>query len=226
VITELRRSVKEDTMQTTGRVKAILDGDDSYTAVVDAIGIGAGVVDRLREQGAKVLAFNASKGSKAKDSTREFGYTGRRSEAWWTMRQALDPSGNPDICLPDDEMLLGDLSAPQWTVTSSGRIQVESKDEIRKRLGRSTDDGDAVVQAFVPHLGEYAPGSVRKWAGAADLSDMGISGETKAHKRMREIQGKAAEGIDDAPWGLDGLDGFAPADERELPTRGNVRSWR
>jgi len=223
VITELRRSVKEDTMQTTGRVKAILDGDDSYTAVVDAIGIGAGVVDRLREQGAKVLAFNASKGSKAKDSTREFGYTGRRSEAWWTMRQALDPSGNPDICLPDDEMLLGDLSAPQWTVTSSGRIQVESKDEIRKRLGRSTDDGDAVVQAFVPHLGEYAPGSVRKWAGAADLGDMGVSEETKAHKRMREIQGKAAEGIDDAPWDLDG---FGPQDERDLSTRGNVRSWR
>jgi hypothetical protein len=226
VITELRRSVKEDTMQTTGRVKGLLDADDSRTAVVDVIGIGAGVVDRLREQHAKVVAFNASRGSKAKDSTREFGYANRRSEAWWTMRQALDPSGNPDIALPDDEMLLGDLSAPQWKVTSGGRIQVEGKEDIYKRLGRSTDDGDAVVMAYVPHLGEYAPGSVRKWAGAADLSDMGVSEETKAHKRMREIQGKAAEGTGDAPWGLDGLDGFAPADERELPTRGNVRSWR
>ena len=62
VITELRRSVKEDTMATTGRVKGILDADDIgvTTPVVDVIGIGAGVVDRLREQGYKVEAFNAS----------------------------------------------------------------------------------------------------------------------------------------------------------------------
>lgn len=224
VITELRRSVKEDTMQTTGRVKAILDGDDSYTAVVDAIGIGAGVVDRLREQGARVLAFNASKASKAKDSTREFGFANRRSEAWWTVRQALDPSGDPDICLPDDEMLLGDLSAPQWDVTSSGRIQVEGKDDIRKRLGRSTDDGDAVVQSFSPHLGDRSPGSIRKWAGAQELENQGIGEEARAHKRMRDILSKGApQGLEDDPW--DGLDGFGPQDDG-LPQRGNVRSWR
>src|ERR1039458_7715651 len=123
-------SVREDTMQTTGRVKGILDADPSCTAVVDVIGIGSGVVDRLREMGARVLAFNASRGTKLKDSTREFGMANVRSAAWWTLRSALDPSGDPDICLPDDEMLLGDLSAPHWAVTSSGRIQVEGKDEI------------------------------------------------------------------------------------------------
>jgi hypothetical protein len=147
VITELRRSVKEDTMQTTGRVKALLEHDDSVTAVVDVIGIGAGVVDRLRELHMKVLAFNAAKASKVLDSTREFGFSNRRAEAWWTLRQALDPSGDPDICLPDDEMLLGDLSAPKWIVTSGGRIQVELKEEIKKRIGRSTDDGDACFVA-------------------------------------------------------------------------------
>jgi hypothetical protein len=224
VITELRRSVKEDTMQTTGRVKGVLDADDSRTAVVDVIGIGAGVVDRLREQHARVVAFNASRGSKAKDSTREFGFTGRRSEAWWTLRQALDPSGNPDICFPDDEMLLGDLSAPHWWVTSGGRIQVERKEDIFKRLGRSTDDGDAVVQAFVPHLGEYGPGALRKWAGAVELDDLSATEESKASRRMREIAGRATEGLEDAPWSLDG---FGPQDEAEArPSRGNVRSWR
>ena len=225
VITELRRFTREDTMQTTGRVKAILDADTSRTAVVDVIGIGAGVLDRLREQHALAVGFNASRGSKAKDKTREFGYLNRRSEAWWSMREALDPSANPDVCLPDDEMLLGDLSAPQWKVTSNGRIQVEDKEEIRKRLGRSTDDGDAVVQAFHPHLGDGSPGTVRKWAGAADLADMGVNEETKAHRRMREIQGRAAAEVpEDAPWDLDG---FGPQDDREeRPTRGNVRSWR
>ena len=62
VITELRRFTREDTMKTTGRVKGVLDADTSCTAVVDVIGIGAGVVDRLREQHAKVVAFNASRG--------------------------------------------------------------------------------------------------------------------------------------------------------------------
>jgi hypothetical protein len=224
VITELRRSVREDTMQTTGRVMAVLGTDDSRVPVVDAVGVGGGVVDRLREQGVRVLAFNAGRGSKAKDSTREFGFVGRRSEAWWTLRQMLDPSGNPDICLPDDEMLLGDLSAPQWTVTSNGKIAVERKEDIRKRLGRSTDDGDSVVQAFVPHLGDASPGALRKWAGSAELDNMGVNEETKAHRRMREIAGKAAGGLEDAPWDLDG---FSPQDEQEArPTRGNVRSWR
>lgn len=226
VITELRRFTKEDTMATTGRVKAVLDADDSRTAVVDVIGIGAGVVDRLREQHARVVAFNAARGSKAKDSTREFGFASRRSEAWWTLRQALDLSGDPDICLPDDEMLLGDLSAPKWEVTSSGRIKVELKEDIKERIGRSTDDGDAVVQAFVPHLGEHAPGSVRKWAGQRELENQGIGEEARGYKRMREILSKGApQGLEDAPWSLDG---FAPSDDREelqRTPRNNVRSW-
>jgi hypothetical protein len=223
VITELRRFVREDTMATTGRTKAVLDADVTRTAVVDVIGIGAGVVDRLREQHAKVVAFNASRASKAKDSTREFGFANRRSEAWWTLRQALDPSGNPDICLPDDEMLLGDLSAPQWTVTSGGRIQVESKDDIRKRLGRSTDDGDAVVQAFVPHLGEHVA-NARRWAGSAELDAIGQT-EDAAMRRRRAVPG-SPQTPPDAPWSLDG---FSPQDddrERENGRRGNVRAWR
>ena len=49
-----------------------------------------------------------------------------------------------------DDTLVGDLTAPRWKVTGGGKIQVESKDDIRARLGRSTDDGDAVVMAFEP----------------------------------------------------------------------------
>jgi hypothetical protein len=223
VVTELREYTREDTMQTTGRVKGILDADTSRTAVVDVIGIGAGVVDRLREQHALVVAFNASRGSKKKDHTRELGFYNRRSEAWWTLREALDPSAGPDICLPDNEMLLGDLSTPKWEVRSGGKILVESTDDIRERTGRSPDHGTAVVQAFVPHLGDGSPGTVRKWAGAAELGDMGVNEETKAHRRMREIAGRAVEGLEDAPWDLDG---FGPQDEQERPSRGNVRSWR
>lgn len=148
VLAELRRSSKEDTMQTAGRVKGHLDSDPEATAVVDVIGIGAGVLDRLREQGCKAEPFNASAGTKNTDATGELGFSNTRSAAWWLLRELLDPSRGSDLALPPDDLLLGDLTAPKWKVLSGGKIQVESKDDIRKRIGRSTDDGDGVVQSF------------------------------------------------------------------------------
>jgi len=148
VLAELRRSSKEDTMQTTGRVKGHLDSDPAATAMVDVIGIGAGVLDRLREQGCRAEPFNASGGTKNTDATGELGFPNCRSAAWWLMRELLDPSRDPDVALPVDDELLGDLTAPKWKILSGGKIQVESKDDIRKRIGRSTDAGDATVQAF------------------------------------------------------------------------------
>jgi phage terminase large subunit-like protein len=93
---------------------------------------------------------------------------------------------------------------------------------------RSPDRLDSLVFALHPFLnasfGPLGQSGVRKWAGAQELADMGVTEETKAHRRMREIAGKAAEGLEDAPWDLDG---FSPQDEQEArPNRGNVRSWR
>jgi hypothetical protein len=53
-----------------------------------------------------------------------------------------------ELVLPDDGELLGDLTAPTWREVAGGKILIESKADIKKRLGRSTDVGDAVVQAF------------------------------------------------------------------------------
>lgn len=147
VVAELRRTSRENTMETTGRVKGIIDACPARRPIVDVIGIGAGVVDRLREQKIRVEAFNASEGTDRKDHSGELGFTNVRSGAWWNLRELLDPAYGADLALPPDDRLTGDLTAPHWRVMSGGRIQVESKVEIRKRLGRSTDDGDAVVQA-------------------------------------------------------------------------------
>ncbi len=148
-IDELRRYAREDTMQTAGRVEGVL-AKHGGRAVVDVIGIGAGVVDRLRERGCNVEAFNASESASARDSSGELGFADKRSYAWWNLREMLDPAGGHDVALPPDDLLTGDLTAPHWRVMSGGRIRVESKDDVRKRLGRSTDSGDAVVQAFLP----------------------------------------------------------------------------
>lgn len=148
VLTELRRSSKEDTMQTAGRVKGHLDSDPAASAIVDVIGIGAGVLDRLREQGCKVEAFNAAGKTRRRDASNTFGFVNVRSAAHWSLREQLDPSAGSELAIPPDDTLTGDLVSPKWRVMSGGNIQVEPKDEVKKRIGRSPDDGDATVQAY------------------------------------------------------------------------------
>jgi hypothetical protein len=157
VILDIEHHSMQDTMVTTGQVAAKLTYPGS-TAVVDVIGIGAGVVDRLREQRLSVNGFHASERSTAHDKSGELGFLNKRAEAWWQLRDLLDPARGSTVALPDNDELIGDLCAPRWKMTSAGKIQIESKDDIRKRLGRSTDVGDAVVQAFT--LGSGASGDV------------------------------------------------------------------
>jgi len=219
VLVELRRSVKEDTMMTTGRVVGVMAGEDwPRTPVVDVDGIGAGVVDRLRELGHQVEAFNAAAGTKRKDVTGELSYLNKRAAAWWGMREMLDPSSGSDICLPDDDMLLGDLSAPQWRIQSAGKIQVEEKKEIKKRLGRSTDDGDACVQAYFLHTTPHQP-NARNWAASSDLEQIGRDRTARTRERLNRPDQQSQRRSD--PWDEDS---FAPRDDPR-PGRRNVRSW-
>jgi hypothetical protein len=152
-IRELRRFARSDTMETTGHVASVVAGS-AAAAVVDVIGIGAGVVDRLREMkrddraAYRVVPFNAAEHTDWRDASGELAFANTRSAAWWNVRELLDPAQGKEVALPPDDLLTGDLTAPHWRMTSSGKVQVESKDEIRKRLGRSTDDGDAVVMAL------------------------------------------------------------------------------
>ncbi len=155
VITELRTTTKEDTMQTTGRVKGVLTADGECTAWVDVIGIGAGVYDRLREQGMRVEPFHAGKKTMRKDKTRQFLFANLRSAAWWSLREQLEPP-EATLALPPNDELAGDLTAMHYKHTSDGKIMVESKDDVKKRIGRSTDLGDACIQACWPQGGSFA----------------------------------------------------------------------
>lgn len=149
-VTELEHHHLEDTMRTTSRVQAALALDPEAVPVVDSIGVGGGVVDRLREVGVKVLPYTGSKKTDARTRDREFGFVNVRSAAYWHLRELLDPAFGASIMLPPDELLLADLNAPTWdTVTGvPPKIRVEHKEDLVARLGRSTDDGDAVAMAF------------------------------------------------------------------------------
>jgi hypothetical protein len=150
VVPEVHRYALASTMQTARYARYHLDVNPSGIASVDVIGIGAGVVDRLKELGYNVDPFNGGSKTYLRDVTGEVEFVNRRAAAWWTMRELLDPQYNLGICLPPDDILTGDLVAPKWKVTAGGKIQIESKEEIKKRIGRSPDSGDAVVMAFCP----------------------------------------------------------------------------
>jgi hypothetical protein len=148
-IGELRRYSTADTMEVVGYALAALSGCvGTPPCVVDVIGVGGGVVDRLREQYSNVIAHNGSASSDMRDRSGELQMANTRSATIWGLREGLDPAGDSKIALPPDDLLTGDLTAPRWRVNSSGKIQVELKEEIKKHLGRSPDDGDAVSMAF------------------------------------------------------------------------------
>jgi len=155
---EIRVLPKCDTMQTTGYVVAVLSTQRDAIAIVDSIGVGAGVTARLKEQGYRVSAFIASAKTHARDASKEFGFADMRSASWWALREELDPLSESDLALPPDDRLTGDLTAPKWSVQSGGKIKVEAKKDIKKRLGRSTDMADAVVQAVNRHTIMSLPG--------------------------------------------------------------------
>lgn len=147
-INELRSTHHEDTMKTTGRIGGILEANPGAVAIVDTDGLGAGVTDRLRELEHPVVAFHAGAKTDKRDRSKELGFANVRAAAWWALREALDPAYDPVIELPDIPELLGDLTAPHWKIDSNSRILIEAKVEIKKRIGRSTDTGDAVVMSF------------------------------------------------------------------------------
>lgn len=151
IVTEIRKYRNSDIMESTGYITAAMSNRPGSLSIIDSIGVGAGVLSRLRELKQPVLGFVASGSARGlADKTGEFQFTNLRAAAWWRMRELLDPSqpGGSKIMLPRSEILLADLTAPHWKVLSGGKIQVESKDDIRKRLGRSTDEGDAVIMSF------------------------------------------------------------------------------
>lgn len=160
-IKEFRRLDVKDVMQVTGIVVGLLQLHTNAKASIDVIGIGAGVYDRAREaEGWKikerVLAFNASERTELKDSSGELGFVNLRSAAWWNLRELLQLD---EIDLPPEDELTGELVAPKWKVQSGGKIQVEGKDEIKKRIGRSTNYADTVIQVFAPSLKQKYAGS-------------------------------------------------------------------
>lgn len=135
--------VKLDTMQLAGRVKAEWDATASHERPeeinVDAIGIGAGVADRLRELGLPARAINVSESPSLTGQ-----YKNLRTELWFKGRDFF-ASGTSSIPA-DCEMLVADLVSVKYKIAdSNGLLLAEPKAETKKRLRRSPDYADSFL---------------------------------------------------------------------------------
>jgi hypothetical protein len=138
-VTEVSGIRKRDTMEVSGWVARQAKKEKPDQIMVDVIGIGSGVFDRLKEQGFPVISVNVAE--RASDSEE---YAKVRDELWGKVRKALQEG----LSLPDDEELAGQLSAPKYKFDSAGRIVIESKEDMKKRGVDSPDRGDALCLTF------------------------------------------------------------------------------
>jgi hypothetical protein len=168
------------TMEMVNFLLPLLDRFPTASLVIDSIGIGAGVVHRIRELGYRAIGFVSNAKVDVRDQSGLLEFYNWRSAAWWLMREILDPSNGFETCLPPDDAhtpLMSDLTVPHYQRRANGKLWVENKEVLRRadRLGRSPDDADAVIYAICgPTLYEltltdetltttYAPPSFGDW---------------------------------------------------------------
>jgi len=149
-------------MDTAGRLTSLRRKWDAQIIAVDVIGIGAGIVDALYELKEPVLSINSS--SKPTVESKQRKYMNLRSQMWM---EAGELFANARIALPEDLTLSGQLAGIKFDYNNSGRIQVESKEDIKKRLSRSPDRGDAFVMGLFA-LEYVQPFSEREYSTASN----------------------------------------------------------
>ena len=107
---------------------------------IDAIGLGAGLADRLRELDMPAVAVSVSETASLKDR-----FNRLRDELFWSCREWFEAR---DCHIPDDGTLMAELSGIRYKYLSTGKLKVESKDEMKRRGQRSPDVADAFVLTF------------------------------------------------------------------------------
>jgi len=132
----------KDTMEVAGLTAQIIRDEKPDKVFVDVGGLGAGVVDRLRELGYRGIVIGVNFGERPVKTDR---YVNKRAEMWGEMSNWLRGG---ECELPDNNELHADLISPTYTYDSSGRLKLESKEDMIKRGLRSPDGADALALTF------------------------------------------------------------------------------
>lgn len=169
-----------DHMRVAGEVFNFLRSYPDATAYIDTIGEGAGVYSRLREKAQKthgetiqdfqVLSCKYSEAAtigkrELTDITGEYKFANMRAYLFWAVRDWLNPKNNTGAMLPPGNTLMEEATEIRWFFQSNGKIIIEPKEDIKKRLGRSTDEFDSLANTFYPKSG-------RGWRGRTNTTEL------------------------------------------------------
>jgi hypothetical protein len=148
-----------DHMEVAGQIAARRRRHPLMHVAIDTIGEGAGVYSRCVEVDGHpeyIISCKYSAGAKdhldkeLRDITGEYRFANLRAYLFWCVRDWLNPKNNTGAMLPPDERLLEEATEIRWSFRSDGKIIIEPKDDIKKRLNRSPDRFDALANTFFP----------------------------------------------------------------------------
>lgn len=141
----------KSTMEVAGYIAMLANQHKPVAIFIDVIGLGSGVFDRLEELGFPVIPVNVSE-SPALNPQK---YNRLRDELWGNMRDWLE-SRRGKICDNEEGDLVGQLTTPRYKVLdSTGKIRIETKDELKKRGVSSPNIADAHNMTFALPINEY-----------------------------------------------------------------------
>ena len=129
-------------MEVTGIVHTLIDQHRPLKVFIDVGGLGAGVVDRLKELGHSDTIVPINAGSTPLDAAK---YSNKRSEMWGLCREWLQ---DYPCQIPDDDSLHADLCGVKYLFNSNSQLVVEKKEDMKKRGVRSSDCADALNLTF------------------------------------------------------------------------------
>lgn len=146
-----------DHMAVAGEINARRRRYPSMAVSIDTIGEGAGVYSRCLETDNRkyIISCKYSEGARRydrdlTDNTGQYRFANMRAYLFWCVRDWLNPREGTCAMLPPDSRLAEEAAEIRWSFRSDGRILIEPKEDIKKRLGRSPDRFDALANTFYP----------------------------------------------------------------------------
>jgi hypothetical protein len=175
-------------------VRQIVESEKPARTFVDVGGVGGGVVDLLNSAGAFPSIVAVNFGSEPQDEviilpdgSKKPGGRNRRAEMWMRSRDWLKEVGGADI--PDSDALQADACGPAYKYDANQRLQLESKEDMRRRGLRSPDEWDAVVLTFAEPVIETSRSN-------SAIAQEAVHGWEARRRSAREARERYAAGVD------------------------------
>lgn len=141
---------KMDLMQTAHHVAEVIKRERPLQVFVDGSGIGAGVVDRLRQLNYSITDVNG--GNQSLNPR----FLNKRAEMWWEMKEAVEGL----IELPKDQRLKEELTCVEYDYTDKGRIRLDRKSDIQEEYGFSPDRADALAMTYAYPVADFTDSGI------------------------------------------------------------------